>query len=808
MDMQKIEKKWQKKWQEIDLAKIDRSKLDKKMYILEMFSYPSGSKLHVGHWYNYGPTDSYARFKKMQGYEVFQPMGFDAFGLPAENYAIKTQIHPKDSTEQNIDTMHKQLQKIGAIFDWDAEVITCREDYYKWTQWLFLQLYKNGLAYRKEAPVNWCPSCHTVLANEQVQQGGCERCGTTVVKKNLTQWFFKITDYAEQLLIGLDRLDWPEKTKLMQKNWIGKSTGAQVQFRCESGDILDIFTTRIDTIFGVSYIALAPEHPLVQKLTARDIQRNVEHYIDQTATMNEIERLSTTKEKTGIFIGHYALHPLTGKKIPIFIADYVLNSYGTGAVMGVPAHDERDFLFAKRFHLPIQPVIYNESDALPYTEYGKLINSKQFNGLMAEVAQEQILNYLEKRNLGYKKVNYRLRDWLISRQRYWGAPIPILYCPACGIVPVPENDLPVTLPYAVEFKPDGKSPLAKSKEFMHTTCPQCGKPATREVDTLDTFVCSSWYFLRYPDSQNREKPFDSEIINQFLPVDKYVGGAEHACMHLLYARFITKVLYDLKYINFDEPFTSLVHQGLILGPDGNKMSKSLGNVVSPDTFIDQYGADIFRLYLMFGFSYTDGGAWNDDGLKSIAKFLDRIERLITKFLQEEKSKQKNFDITSAEKELLYMQNNAIEQVTKDLEAFSFNTAIARLMEYLNTLQKYDALQRKNYQLLRQSIEKFILLLAPATPHFSEEVWEMLGHNRSIFLEKYPICDKNALIREEVEYALQINSKIKCKLMIASKWRQEEIAEYVQTNTEVLAYTENKPIKKIIIVPNKLINIIL
>ena len=368
--------------------------------------------------------------------------------------------------------------------------------------------------------------------------------------------------------------------------------------------------------------------------------------------------------------------------------------------------------------------------------------------------------------------------------------------------------MPVTLPYAVEFKPDGKSPLAKSKEFMHTTCPQCGKPATREVDTLDTFVCSSWYFLRYPDSQNREKPFDSEIINQFLPVDKYVGGAEHACMHLLYARFITKVLYDLKYINFDEPFTSLVHQGLILGPDGNKMSKSLGNVVSPDTFIDQYGADIFRLYLMFGFSYTDGGAWNDDGLKSIAKFLDRIERLITKFLQEEKSKQKNFDITSAEKELLYMQNNAIEQVTKDLEVFSFNTAIARLMEYLNALQKYDALQRKNYQLLRQSIEKFILLLAPAAPHFSEEVWEMLGHNRSIFLEKYPICDKNALIREEVEYALQINSKIKCKLMIASKWRQEEIAEYVQTNTEVLAYTENKPIKKIIIVPNKLINIIL
>lgn len=807
MDMQKIEAKWQKKWKDIALAKIDKNKLDKKQYILEMFSYPSGAKLHVGHWYNYGPTDSYARFKKMQGYQVFQPMGFDAFGLPAENYAIKTQIHPKDSTEKNIDTMHIQLQKIGAMFDWDAEVITCQEDYYKWTQWLFLQLYKNGLAYRKEAPVNWCPSCHTVLANEQVQQGGCERCGTTVIKKNLTQWFFKITDYAEPLLTGLDKLDWPEKTKLMQKNWIGKSTGAEVEFTCESGDTFKIFTTRVDTIFGVSYIALAPEHPLVEKLTATSQKKAVQDYIDQTATLNEIDRLSTTKEKTGVFLGAYAIHPLTNKKIPLYIADYVLNSYGCGAVMGVAAHDERDFAFAKKYDLPILQVIAT-TESLPYAQDGKLINSMQFDGLCGEKARNAIIAHLEEKKIGSKKINYRLRDWLISRQRYWGAPIPIIYCKDCGTVAVPEKDLPVALPYNVEFKPDGKSPLAKCQEFLQTTCPKCGKPAVREADTLDTFVCSSWYFLRYADSKNAERPFDSAIVNKLLPVDKYVGGAEHACMHLLYARFITKVLKDLKYIHFDEPFTSLVHQGLILGPDGNKMSKSLGNVVSPDTFIEQYGADIFRLYLMFGFSYTDGGAWNDDGIKSIAKFLDRIERFAEKLIQTKDAKSVNIEITAPEKELLFVQNTAIEQITKDLEAFSFNTAVARLMEYLNAMQKYESLPNKNDVFLKDCLEKFILLLAPFAPHFSEELWERFGHTKSIFLSTYPICDKTALVRDEVEYALQINSKIKCKLMIASKWSKEEIEKFVQSNAEVLSYTENKAIKKIIIVPNKLINVIL
>ena len=717
MDYKAIEKKWQQKWEKDKLYCFDKKNVDKKYYCLEMFSYPSAAKLHVGHWYNYGPSDTFARYKRMKGYEVFQPMGFDAFGLPAENYAIKTGVHPQDSTIENIERMEQTLREMGATFDWSSEIKTCMPDYYKWTQWIFLQLYKNGLAYRKEAPVNWCPSCQTVLANEQVIQGECERCHNTVIQKNLTQWFFKITNYAEELLQGLDTLDWPSKTKAMQVNWIGKSIGGEILFKCENGeDEFKVFTTRADTVFGVSYVVLAPEHPLVKKLMTKEQETEVLAYIEKTAKAKDIERLSLDREKTGVFTGAYCINPVNNKKVPIWISDYVLYSYGTGCVMGVPAHDDRDYEFANKYGLPITRVVKGVNgvnDELPYTEDGVIVNSVNYDGLTCEEARKKILSDLSQTNNGGFKVNYRLRDWLVSRQRYWGAPIPIIYYEKCGTVPVPESDLPVKLPYNVEFKPDGKSPLAKSEEYMNCKCPSCNGKATRDPDTLDTFVCSSWYFLRYPDAKNSKQAWDKEIINKMLPVDKYIGGAEHACMHLLYARFFTKALRDMGYLDFDEPFKSLVHQGVILGPDGNRMSKSRGNVISPDDYVKEYGSDIFRMYLMFGFSYTEGGPWNDGGIKSVAKFLERVEKIATTVLQYKNNKVTTFD--KEEKELNYVRHYTIKNVDKDLNIFSFNTAIARLMEYVSALYKYNALDDsvKNVTFLKECINDLILLLAPS-----------------------------------------------------------------------------------------------
>ena len=810
MDIQQIEKKWQKYWEEQKINNFNEKSGKPKYYCLEMFSYPSASKLHLGHWYNYGLTDSFARFKKMKGFEVFQPMGFDAFGLPAENFAIKTGIHPKDSTMKNIVTMEEQLRNMGAMFDWNAEIKTCTEEYYKWTQWLFLKLYEKGLAYRKEAPVNWCPNCNTVLANEQVVDGTCERCGSEVVKKNLTQWFFKITEYAEELLSCLDNLDWPERTKAMQRNWIGKSTGGEVTFTCDSGDTFKVFTTRADTIFGVSYVVLAPEHPLVQKLVTEEQKEAVENYLYETSKINEIERLSTTRPKTGVFLGAYATNPANNKKVPIYVADYVLYSYGTGAVMGVPAHDDRDYLFAQKYNLPITRVIKsttNSDDELPFTCDGILVNSFDFDGLTSEEARREIISKLLIENKAEHKINYRLRDWLVSRQRYWGAPIPIIHCEKCGEVPVPYKDLPVELPYNVEFKPDGKSPLAKSEEFMNCTCPICGGKATRDPDTLDTFVCSSWYYLRYPDAQNSDAPFDTEIINKMLPVDKYVGGAEHACMHLLYSRFVTKALRDMGYLNFDEPFTSLVHQGVILGPDGARMSKSKGNVVSPDEYIKQYGSDVFRLYLMFGFSYTEGGPWDDQGIKAIAKFVNKIITLAEKVC-DVKVKQKQYEIGSNEKELLYCKNSYIKQIDRDMNNFSFNTVVARLMEYLNALNKYDSVEDKNLYLLKETFLDFVKVLAPCAPHLAEELWQMAGNKKSVFLSDFPVCDESALVKDEVEYALQICSKIKCKLQIPSSLDIQEIQDFALKNEQVMQLIAGKEVKKIIVIKNRLINIII
>ena len=593
MDIVSVEQKWNKFWEDNGINDFDKNRTGKKYYVLEMFSYPSGSNLHVGHWYNYAPSDTFARFKRMQGYNVFQPVGFDAFGLPAENYAIKTGVHPEDSTLKNIKTMEKQLRSLGAMFDWNSELYTCSPDYYKWTQWLFIQLFNHGLAYQKESPVNWCTSCNTVIANEQVVDGKCERCGCEVVRKSMKQWFLKITDYADELISGLDTIDWPEKTKTMQRNWIGRSEGGEAVFDI-GDDKITVFTTRADTLMGVSYVVLAPEHKLVDKITTPDRKADVEAYKLQASKSSDIDRLSTAKEKTGVFTGAYCTHPITGKQIPVWIADYCLSTYGTGAVMGVPAHDTRDFEFAAKFNLPVTRVVRgkDEEGELPFIDYGIVVNSGEFDGLTTVEAKKAVLNRLGELGKGGIKVNYRLRDWSVSRQRYWGAPIPIIHCPHCGSVAVPEDQLPVKLPYDVNFTPDGQSPLGKHEGFMNCVCPKCGRDAKRDADTLDTFVCSSWYYLRYPDSKDKDKAFDKKIIDEMLPVDKYIGGAEHSCMHLLYARFITKALRDMGYLDFDEPFLSLVHQGLILGKDGEKMSKSKGNTVTPDSYVSTYGSDV------------------------------------------------------------------------------------------------------------------------------------------------------------------------------------------------------------------------
>ena len=811
----KIDEKWQQKWEENKIASFDRKKVGKKYYCLEMFSYPSGAKLHVGHWYNYGPVDTFARFKKMKGYEVFQPMGFDAFGLPAENYAIKTGIHPYDSTMKNIETMEKQLKEMGAMFNFDAEVITCNEDYYKWTQWLFLKLYERGLAYRKKANVNWCPSCNTVLANEQVLDGLCERCSSVVTKKDLTQWFFKITDYAEELLEGLEELDWPEKTKKIQTNWIGKSTGSTINFSVENSDLnFDVFTTRADTLMGVTYVVIAPEHEIVSKITTDLQSKDVNEYIEKCKLIKEIDRLAENREKTGVFTGSYAIHPITKERVPIWIADYVLATYGTGCVMAVPAHDERDFEFANKYSLPIKEVIKSENiqtdiNKEAMVEKGVLVNSCDFDGLNSEDAKVKITEYLKSINKGDFKTTYRLRDWLVSRQRYWGAPIPIVYCDKCGVVPVPEKDLPVKLPYDVEFKPDGKSPLAKSKDFVNTICPCCGQDAKRETDTLDTFVCSSWYQFRYPDNKNSEKIFDAEWIDKMLPVDKYVGGPEHAAMHLLYARFITKVLSDAGYTKVREPFKSLVHQGLILGPDGNKMSKSKGNVISPDDYVNKFGSDVFRMYLMFGFSYIEGGPWSEEGVTSMSKFIARLERILD--LINEMPISNVADFTKEDKELLYIFNNSLKGITADLEIMQFNTAIAKIMEITNALYKYTSginEKDQNVKLLKDIAIKFIQVISPFMPHFAEEMWSRYNMEFSVFNMDYPEVEEKYLISDTIELAVQVNGTVRYKIVVSSDASEKEIEEIALSNEKLPIYLEGKTIKKVIVIKSRIVNIVI
>lgn len=807
-----IDKKWQEKWKKEGLYKYNPNSEKEKFYTMEMFSYPSGAKLHLGHWFNFGPADSFARFKKMQGYNVFHPMGFDAFGLPAENYAIKTGIHPEDSTRKNIETMKRQLEEMGGSYDWNYSVETCMPDYYKWTQWVFIQLYKAGLAYKKKAPVNWCDSCKTVLANEQVIDCKCERCGTVVKRRKLDQWFFKITDYAEELLEGLKELDWPESTKKVQVNWIGKSKGTEIIFKSENNEYqFKVFTTRPDTVFGVTYVVLAPESAIVQKITTEAQKEAVEKYIEDTLKLNEIDRLSTEREKTGVFTGSYVINPINGEKVPVWIADYVLEEYGTGAVMAVPAHDTRDYEFAKKYNLPIKEVIVpkeEEDYELPYTNYGKLINSGKYTGQTSEEAKKMITKDLSEKNEGQETTNYRLKDWLVSRQRYWGAPIPIINCEKCGAVPVPEKDLPVLLPYDVEFTPDGESPLKKSKEFMECTCPHCGGKATREADTLDTFVCSSWYELRYPDAKNTEKAFERQTIDKMAPVDVYVGGKEHAAMHLIYVRFMTKALRDLGYLDFDEPFKKLIHQGMILGPDGNKMSKSKGNTVSPDEYIDQYGADVFRMYLMFGFDYRKGGPWDDKGIDAMSKYFSRIERLIETITSELKDIAENDEIGLKEKELLRVKNQTIKSMTEDIEDFRFNTAIARNMELLNSINTYIRDNDKiNKNLLMEIVEDFVRLLSPLAPHFAEELWEELGKTQSVYKEKWPKVNEAQLTGGIKEIPVQVNGKLKMCVSVDADATPEEILTAIKSNAKVKELLDKYDVKKEIYVPGRIYNLV-
>jgi leucyl-tRNA synthetase len=812
-----IEAKWQKYWEDNKVYKTDLSSADNKLYHLNMFIYPSGAKLHTGHWYHYGPSDSWGRYQKLKGKNVFEPMGYDAFGLPAENFAIKTGIHPYDSTMANIDAIRVQLKRMGCMYDWDAELMTCDPKYYKWNQWLFLQLYKKGLAYRKKAPVNWCPNDHTVLANEQVlSDGTCERCGTSVVQKNLTQWFFKITDYAEELLEGLDKIIWPEKTKLMQRNWIGKSVGAEVHFRVEnSNEIISVFTTRPDTLFGVTYVVLAPEHKLVDKLTTNEFKNKVREYRNSIKSLTEIERTSTVKEKTGIPIGTFAINPVNDEKVPIWIADYALATYGTGCVMAVPGHDERDFEFARRFNLPIRKVILqsgtNESDELmqAFIEPGKMINSGIFNGMDSEEGIDKIISFLEEKKFGEKKINYRLRDWLISRQRYWGTPIPIIHCEKCGEVPTNEKDLPVELPYDVHFKPGGESPLITNEKFINAKCPKCGADAKRDPDTMDTFVDSAWYYFRFLNPHIDNDPFDKKLADKWIPVDMYVGGAEHATMHLLYARFIHKFIRDIGYTNSDEPFLHLIHQGTITN-QGAKMSKSKGNVVNPDQFIENYGSDVFRMYLMFMGPYELGGDWSDKGIAGTDRFIQRTYELFHKFsdLMNQVTTENVYELDQLNdnEKLIYKKvNQTIKKYDEEINHFRFNTAIAAMMELLNELKKLELCSK---EIQCYTLKRFAVLLAPIAPHLSEECSTILGSKESIFHKPFWFePDPKALVEDLVSIAVQVNGKLRGTVEAPINSSQPDVKNLLLNDEKIKKHLDGKEIVKEIYVQNKIYNIV-
>ena len=804
-----IEPKWQKKWEADGLYHSDIDPKKKKYYALTMLPYPSGN-LHIGHWYAMTPSDARARYLRMKGYNVLFPMGFDAFGLPAENAAIKHNIHPKEWTYKNIDHMREQMRSMGNMFDWRREAISADPKYYRWTQWFFVQLLKNGLAYRQKSLVDWCPTCNTTLAREQVvgEDRHCERCQTPVIKKELEQWFFRITRYADELL-DFTGIDWPEPVKILQTNWIGRSEGASVVFHTEQGDPIEIFTTRPDTLWGATFMVLAPEHPLVKKITTAEQKEKVEAYVAEAIRQTEIQREATDKEKTGIFTGGYAINPVNQERIPIWVADYVLMTYGTGAIMAVPAHDQRDFEFARKFGLEVRVVI--QPDDMPSLDgaamlesvpaRGKMINSGPLNGTPADEAFKRAVKFVEEKGFGKGTVNYRLRDWLISRQRYWGAPIPVLYCEKCGVVPVPEEELPVLLPDDVEWKPTGESPLKLHPTWRFTTCPICGGKAERETDTMDTFMCSSWYHLRYLSPDDMETPFDQKEYDYWMPVDTYTGGVEHATMHLLYTRFFHKAFRDLGVLKGNEPMLQLRNQGQILGPDGQRMSKSRGNVIDPDEQVRLYGADTVRAFLMFGYRWSEGGPWEPGNITGVQRWLNRVWSI---FLDE--AEPGNFD---AEKVKLLRRklHQTLKAVTADYERFEFNTIVSGLMELSNYLQEARAQGAAAAPVWKEVTSIYLRMLAPICPHISEELWQRLGLPYSIHTQSWPKLDEQATEEDEITIVLQVNGKLRDKLMVPVDITEDKIKELALANTTVQKYLEGAAPRKVIYVPGKLVNIV-
>jgi leucyl-tRNA synthetase len=808
-DPGEIEPRWQQRWEKDGLYHSDIDHTKPKYYAMTMLPYPSGD-LHIGHWYAMAPSDARARYMRMRGFNVLFPMGFDAFGLPAENAAIKKNIHPKTWTYANIDRMRIQLKSMGGMFDWRREAISADPKYYKWTQWFFSQLYKHGLAYRKFSPVDWCPNCNTTLAREQVwgDDRHCERCGTPVIKKDLNQWFFKITSYAEELL-DFSTIDWPERVKTLQTNWIGKSTGASVTFRTEQGDPLDVFTTRPDTLWGVTFMVLAPEHPLVAKLTTPAQKSQVDAYLIESTRQTDIQREATDKEKTGVFTGGYAINPVNNEKIPVWIADYVLMTYGTGAIMAVPAHDQRDFEFARKFDLPIRVVIQAEGEAdidsdsmmVAVPAKGRMVHSGELTGTPENQAMAKVIKFLEDKKAGHATTNYRIRDWLISRQRYWGAPIPMVFCDKCGVNPVPDDQLPILLPDDVEWKPTGESPLKLHPTWKKTTCPNCGGPAERETDTMDTFMCSSWYHLRYLSPDYDKGPFDPVEYDYWAPVDIYTGGIEHATMHLIYTRFFQKALRDMGIAKGPEPMLQLRNQGIVLGEDYEKMSKSRGNVVSPDNLVKSYGSDSMRAYLMFFARWDLGAPWNKSGIDGTVRWLRRVWTIC------QEPTGGNSPSPEAEKTLRRKVHQTLRNVTRDFETFEFNTIVSGLMELLNEMQKFHQETPGPSKVWEEAVDIYLRMLAPVAPHISEEIWANLGKPYSVHTSKWPAVDEAAAADESITLVLQVNGKVRDRLVVSVNVTEAEAKSAALANEAVIRSLDGRTPKQVIYVPGRLVNVV-
>ena len=807
-----IDSKWQARWEQDGLHKVLDNDPRPKWYEMTMYPYPSGD-LHIGHWYAMAPADAHARFRRMQGYNVLHPIGFDAFGLPAENAAISRGIHPQEWTLSNIENMRRQLRSIGAIYDWDREVITCLPEYYQWNQWFFLKFYEKGLAYRAKAPVVWCPSCQTVLANEQVLNGACERCNSEITRRDLEQWFFKITEYADRLLDFSGLEEWPERILTMQQNWIGRSEGVEISFDISDNGLeekeIKTFTTRIDTLFGVTFVVLAPEHPLVPRLTTEDNRQAVDDYINKARQTSEIDRLAADKEKTGVFIGTYAVNRVNGEKVPVYIGDYVLTTYGTGAVMGVPAHDSRDFIFAQKYKLPIRTVIApiewkGEELAEAFLGNGFMTNSGAYDGMTNEECKTAIAIDLEKRSWGRRTVSFRIRDWLISRQRYWGTPIPMVYCDTCGVVPVPESDLPVLLPQDADFTPTGESPLSANEDFVKTVCPKCNASARRETDTMDTFMDSSWYMMRYLDPHNAVDPSNPQLLKQWMTVDQYTGGAEHAVMHLLYSRFFTKSMHDIGLVEYDEPFLRLFNQGVILGADHDKMSKSKGNVVNPDDFVGLLGADAVRCFLMFIGPWDQGGPWSDVGINGTARWLNRVWDIVARDAGSLDTSKANEETIRGTKRLLHQ---TVRKCYNDLDKFKFNTAIASLMELTNHLNRVWSDSSIDAETWRECTKKLMLMLAPMAPHMTEELWGMNGHSYSIHQQEFPSWDDDLAAEDVITLVLQVNGKVRDKIEVDAGIEESEAQALALASPKIQSFVEGKSVVKSVYVPSRLVNIV-